>query len=160
MGKVSVLAAVLTKSAAFYNRLCKLNRHEALSLGVWLTASEVSAYLKLSQDNLVLASTDFCLNWRACGSPEHRLLYKVWLSFRREDLVKSLACAMCLVVVDDVVHAKPNLSIIDPHQPDLGADSRRELSVEWHEIHACATRCRTRSVIGFSLLDLAVCLWI
>jgi len=45
--------------------------------------------------------------------------------------VKSLACAMCLMAVDDVEdHAKPNLSIIDPHQPDSGADSLRELSVK------------------------------
>ncbi len=139
---------MLTKPASFYNLLCKhAIRHEALSM----TVSEVSAYLKLSQDNLItlLASTDFWQNWRACGSPKHRLLYKVrGLSFRSRDPVKSLACAMCLVVIDDVDHAKPSLSIIDPHRAARGADSRSAL--QWSDLktHMCATRCRTRSVIN------------
>ncbi len=37
--------------------------------------------------------------------------------------MKRLACAMCLVVVIDVDHAKPSLSIIDPHRTTRGAES-------------------------------------
>lgn len=145
--KVSVLAVVLTKPSALYDRLCKQT---------WSTqpGGMTSAYLELSQNNLVLASTDFWPNWRAFGSPEHQLLYKVrGLFFRRRDPVESLACAMCLVVADEVDHAKPNLSIINPHRPLRCADSRRELSVEWPDIHICATRCRARSLSLYNVIS-------